>query len=630
MASTPNTSGASGGQFQLLSSRRFAPLFITQFLGALNDNLFKASLTLWIVFTLTDANTDLLVNLAAGLFILPFFLLSTSAGQLADKFDKSRLIRGIKIAEIGIMATGAVAWYLESTALMFGVLLLLGAQSAFFGPSKYAIIPQHLAEEDLIAGNALLEMGTFIAILTGTICGGLIAGSESTWVLIPIIVTIAGLGYGASLFILKATPPAPELRVNWNPFSQIVASFQYTRKNHYSVLLSILGVSWFWLMGSVYVTQIPNYVAEHLSGGTGVVTLLLAAFSAGIGLGALACDRLCGHKIEVGLVPFGALGLSIAAIHLTSLTVPVQAEPYDVADFLAAGGWRIVLDLMLLSLFGAFFVVPLNAFVQHNSPEQRRARILALNNLMNAFFMLIAALVGALLLTLAELSIPQLFLVMALMNVAVSLFIFQQVPLFAARFLVWLLSHTIYRVKHEGLEHIPDRGAAIIACNHVSFVDALLLTGAIRRPIRFIMIKSIYDLPVLNFVFRTARTIPITSKKDDPAAYENAFEEIDQALTAGDLLCIFPEGALSPDGELHEFRPGLEKILARRPVPVIPMALRGLWGSFFSASGAGFFKHPFKRIWSRIAVVAEPAWPPEQVQIQALESRILEMRGDWR
>jgi 1-acyl-sn-glycerol-3-phosphate acyltransferase len=289
-----------------------------------------------------------------------------------------------------------------------------------------------------------------------------------------------------------------------------------------------------------------------------------------------------------------------------------------------------VLDLVLLSMFGALFVVPLNAFVQANAPEKQRARILALNNLMNALFMLVAAVVGGVLLSLADLSIPQLFLTMALMNVAVSLFIFQQVPLFAARFLVWLLGHTMYRVKHEGLQNIPEEGAALIACNHVSFVDALLLAGAVRRPIRFIMIKTIYDIPVLNFVFRVGRTIPIMSRTNDPEAYERAFVEIDRALDAGDLLCIFPEGALSPDGEVNEFRAGIEKILSRRPVPVVPMALRGLWGSFFSAAGAGFFKNPFRRFWSRVDVVASAPWQPDQVATGKLRDHIETMRGEWR
>ena len=621
---------ADQGQFALLRSRRFLPLFVTQFLGALNDNLFKTALTLWIVFTLFEVNTDLLVNVAAGLFILPFFVLSTAAGQIADKVDKAGLIRRVKLAEISIMCLGGIAWLMGNPWLLFAVLLLMGAQSAFFGPSKYSILPQHLAEEDLVGGNALLEMGTFLAILIGTIGGGLIAGSDATWLLAPIVIAVAIGGYLASRFIPVAQPPAPEIRVNWNPVTQIAQTFEFARRNHYRVLLSILGVSWFWLMGSIYVTQIPNYVAEHLSGGSGVVTLLLACFSVGIGVGALVCDKLCGHKVEPGLIPFGALGLSFFAIHLCTLSVPASFEPYDVAGFIAAGGWRVMLDLVLLSMFGALFVVPLNAFVQSNAPPKQRARILALNNLMNALFMLIAAVVGAVMLSIADMSIPELFLTMALMNIAVSLFIFQQVPIFAARFLVWLLGHTVYRVRHEGLENIPEQGAALIACNHVSYVDALLLAGAVRRPIRFIMIKTIYDIPVLNFVFRVGRTIPIMSKSDDAQAYEQAFVEIDQALDAGDLLCIFPEGSLTPDGEMHEFKAGMEKILSRRPVPVVPMALRGLWGSFFSAAGAGFFKNPFRRFWSRVDVVADAPWRPEDVSAGALYHHVIAMRGDWR
>ncbi len=620
--SEPNT-------FHLLSHARFGPLFFTQFLGAFNDNLFRTGLSLWIVFELADVDTNLLVNVAAGLFILPFFLLSTSAGQIADKIDKASLIRRVKVAEICIMLAGAAAWLLGNAWMLFTILLAMGSQSAFFGPSKYSILPQHLAETELVGGNALIEMGTFLAILLGTICGGVIAGSDVPWLLAPSLVLVSVLGYLTSRGVPTAPPPAPDLQVNWNPVTQLVEMMGFTAREHYSVLLSILGVSWFWLMGSVYLTQIPNYVAHDLNGGSGVVTLLLASFSIGIGLGAVLCDRLCGHKIEIGVVPFGALGLSIFAVHLSTLTVPGAPAPYGISEFIQAGGWRVVLDVVLLSMFGALFIVPLNAFVQKSSPAEKRARIIALNNLLNAFFMLIAAVVGAALLTVGDLTIPQVFLTLAVMNVVVSVFIFQQVPLFAARFLVWLLGHSLYRVRHEGLDNIPEEGPALIVCNHVSYVDALLLAGAVRRPIRFIMIKTIYDIPVLNFVFRVGKTIPILSKSADPAAYERAFDEIDAALAEGDLLCIFPEGALTQDGEMAEFRSGIHKILARRPVPVVPMALRGLWGSYFSASD-GFFSNPFRRIWSRVDVVAAAPWSPDGLDLSALRAHVLGLRGERR
>jgi len=619
---------ASAHQFALLGARRFLPLFLTQLLGAFNDNLYKPALTVVIVYGISRGATDLLTNLAAGLFILPFFLFSAAAGQLADKYDKARIIRLTKAAEVAIMAVGLFAWSHGNIVLLFTALFFMGAQSAFFGPSKYAILPEHLGATELVGGNAQLEMSTFVAILLGTIVGGVLGDPTLNHLVGPVVVGVAVLGLVTSLAIPKAQSAAPALTVEWNPLRASVDMFRFARNHHYSVLLSIMGISWFWLLGSAYLTQIPNYVAATLNGGPGVVTLLLGGFTGGIGIGALLCDRLSGHKIEIGLVPFGALGLSLFGIHLSTQTLPAAGVPYDVATFLTGGGLPILLDVVGLTLFGGFFIVPLYAFVQQQSPADQRARMIALNNIINALFMVVAALFGAVMLKLSGVTIPELFLTLSVMNVVVSLFVFQQVPLFAARFLIWALSHSMYRVRHEGLEHIPDTGPALIACNHVSYVDALLLAGAIRRPVRFIMHKRIYDLPLLNFIFRTVRAIPIIGASEDPAAYDAAFEAIDQALAAGELVCIFPEGALTSDGDLNEFRPGISKILKRRPVPVVPMALCGLWGSFFSAKG-GFFRNP-SRFWSRVDVVATAPLAPEAATPARLAARILELRGEMR
>jgi 1-acyl-sn-glycerol-3-phosphate acyltransferase len=620
---------ASRKQFALLQTRRFLPLFLTQFLGAFNDNLFKTALTVVIVYGLGSANANLLTNLAAGLFILPFFLFSAAAGQLADKFDKSRIIRYTKMAEVAIMAFGFVAWSLGNATLLFVALLFMGTQSAFFGPSKYAILPQHLDETELVGGNAQLEMSTFVAILIGTIVGGLLSSADTSQLVGPVVVTIACLGLITSWRIPRAPAAAPELTIDWNPMRATRDMFRVARDHHYRVLLSIMGISWFWLLGSAYLTQIPNYVASYLHGGPSVATLLLGSFTAGIGLGALLCDRMSGHKIEIGLVPFGALGISLFGIHLSTHTIAEPTVPYDIAAFIAAGGLPVVIDIIGLTLFGGFFIVPLYAFVQQDSPPEQRARMIALNNIINAVFMVVAALFGAVMLQVSGVSIPALFLTLAIMNIVVSLFVFQQVPLFAARFFVWLLSHSIYRVRHEGLEHIPDEGPALLTCNHVSFVDTLLLTGAIRRPIRFIMTKRIFDIPGLNFIFRTVRAIPILPKAEDAAAYEAAFDEIDHALEKGELVCIFPEGTLTTHGEINEFKPGVQKILARRSVKVVPMALRGLWGSLFSAEG-GFFKGGPKRLFGRIDVVAGSAIDPADVSPEHLEDQIRALRGDRR
>ena len=617
-------------QFALLRDRRFAGLFYTQFLGAFNDNLFKSALSLILVYSglIAAENTNLFINAAAGLFILPFFLFSALAGQLADKYEKSHLVRIIKVVEIFIALAGGVTVYLQSVPGMLTVLFLLGVQSAFFGPLKYSILPQQLKESELIGGNAQIEMGTFVAILLGTLIGGIVAAQSEVSILLPIlVVAVAVVGYRASRFIPNTPATSPELKIGWNLFSETIKLVKLARDRK-TVFQSILAVSWFWLLGSVFLTQIPNLVKLHLSGGTTVVTLILSVFTISIALGSLACERLSGHKIEIGLVPFGAFGISAAGVDLYFAIggVSATADVLGWTAFLGVdGSLRVLLDMGLIGLFGGLFIVPLYALIQTRTPEGRRARIIGVNNILNALFMVAAAGGAALLLDVALWSIPDLLLAVALANLVVAIYIFRQVPEFAMRFVIWLLSHTMYRVTHVGLEKIPAKGSAIIVCNHVTFVDALLLAGAVPRPIRFIMFKTIFDIPLLNFVFRTGGAIPIISQHVDKAAYDDAFEQIQQGLDAGDLLCIFPEGALTLDGEVARFKSGIERILAKSPVPVVPMALRGLWGSFFSRD-EGAFKKP-KRFWSKVGVVAGDPINPADASASALRESVLALRG---
>jgi len=271
--------------------------------------------------------------------------------------------------------------------------------------------------------------------------------------------------------------------------------------------------------------------------------------------------------------------------------------------------------------------VPLYAMVQARTAPEKRARIIGSNNILNALFMVMASVLGILFLGVAGFSIAELYLTLAVMNIAVALFIFLQVPEFTMRFLVWLMGHSLYRVRHSGLEYIPVRGAAIVVCNHVSYVDALLLAGAIRRPVRFIMYRGIYELPVLNFIFRTGGAIPICSPKEDPDIYQRAMGSIAEALERGQLLCLFPEGKLTADGEIDTFKQGIERILARSPVPVIPVALRGLWRSFFSRSHGGAFRKPFRPGWRQVGIVAGPPVPPERASAEHLRELVADLRG---
>ncbi|OPB32813.1 MFS transporter [Pseudomonas fluorescens] len=619
-------------QFTLLRTRRFLPFFITQLLGAFNDNIFKQSLILAILYKLTiEGDRSIWVNLCALLFILPFFLFSALAGQFGEKFNKDALIRAIKIGEIVIMAVGATGFLTNHLELMLLALFAMGTHSALFGPVKYSIMPQALHDDELVGGNGLVEMGTFLAILAGTIGAGIMMSSTHYAPVVAVaIVAVAVLGYLASRSIPRAAASTPQLRLDWNIFTQSWATLRMGLGQTPAVSRSIVGNSWFWFVGAIYLTQIPAYAKEWLYGDETVVTLILTVFSVGIALGSMLCEKLSGRKVEIGLVPFGSFGLTVFGLllwwHSGGFPQNVQAN-----DWLAVLGygqaWWVLFDILGLGVFGGFYIVPLYALIQSRTAENERARVIAANNILNALFMVVSAIVSILLLSVAKLSIPELFLVVSLLNIAVNTYIFKIVPEFTMRFMIWLLSHSMYRVEHRNLQAIPDEGAALLVCNHVSFVDALLIGGAVRRPIRFVMYYKIYRLPVLNFIFRTAGAIPIAGRHEDIQIYEQAFARIAQYLKDGELVCIFPEGKLTADGEMNEFRGGVTRILEETPVPVIPMALQGLWGSFFSRDpNKGFFH----RIWSRVVLVAGGAVSVDAATPQTLHEIVGSLRGSDR
>ncbi|ROR98701.1 1-acyl-sn-glycerol-3-phosphate acyltransferase [Sinobacterium caligoides] len=620
-------------QFKLLSERRFLPLFVTQFLGAFNDNVFKNALIVLLLFG-TASNAEqgsLLVNLAAGLFILPFFLFSALAGQLADKYDKATLTRGVKAAELMIMALACFALYSGQVWLMLFILFLMGTQSAFFGPIKYSILPQMLTEDELVAGNAQIEMGTFVAILLGTICGSMLAGHSQAMLWLSIVlIAVAAAGLLASFYMPSAPSISRDLKVKLNPFTETTKLLKTAAENH-PVFLSLLAISWFWLLGAAYLTQLPALTKDSLGGNNNVVTLLLCAFTIGVGVGSLLCERLSKGMIEIGIVPLGSIGLSLFGIDLYFAINNFQ--PLAVAgEFIGAGGFlsshhaiRILVDIAMLGIFGGFYTVPLYAFIQANSAPKQRARIIAANNILNSLFMVVSSLLAILVLSKLHYSIAEFFLFLSVVNIAVSLYIYSTVPAFTVRFLIWMLTHTMYRVTHRGLDNIPKQGAAIIAANHVSYVDALLMGGAIRRPIRFIMLKSIYDIPVLHYIFKVGRTVPIVSSHVDSEVYDRAMRDIKEGLEAGDLFCIFPEGKLTTTGEMNEFKAGIERIIAETPVPVVPVALAGLWGSFFSHRGGPALSKLPRRFYSKVEIVAETPMAAEGFSVQELQYSIAEM-----
>ncbi|MCC7486940.1 MAG: MFS transporter [Burkholderiales bacterium] len=630
---SPASPPPESNQFRLLAERRFGPFFLVQFCGAFNSNLLKNALVVFLTFRAArfggsggEAGSGVLVNLAAGLFVLPFVLFSASAGQIADKYEKSGLIRATKAFEIAVMALAAWGFLAGSLAALFAALFLAGAQATLFGPVKYSLLPQTLKDTELVGGNALVETGTFVAILLGTIAGGVLAalaGSGPAAAAVA-VVGLALAGFAASCFVPRLPPADPALAIDWNPLRETWRNFRYIRGNR-TVFLSILGVSWFWLYGALFLSQFPDYAKSVLAGGEMSVSVLLATFSLGIGAGSLLCERLSGHKVEIGLVPFGSIGLTVFGVDLyfASLALPGGALASTWALF--SGPYvRVIADLFLMGLFGGFYIVPLYALIQSRTERHHVSRVVAGNNVLNAVFMVAGAAVAIALIRLGF-AVTEILLAAALMNALVAAYIYTLVPEFLMRFMVWILIHSVYRLRKTGLDGIPEEGPAVLVCNHVSYVDALVISAACRRPIRWVMDHRIFAIPLLSFFFRTVRAIPIAPAREDAALLERAWDGIARALADGELVGIFPEGRLTPDGELGAFRPGIRQVLDRTPVPVVPMALSGLWQSLFARSHAKV-TGLFPRI--RLAVgerVAPAAATPER-----LRELVLGLRGEWK
>ncbi len=625
----------SQSQFALLRRRRFLPFFVTQALGAFNDNVFRNALIILVTFHiagLSSGERDLYANLAAGLFVLPFFLFSANAGQWAEKYEKSRSIRWIKLAEIALMALAGVALWSHSLPLLLGTLFLSGAQSALFGPLKYSILPQALRPAELVGGNALVESGTFLAILLGTFFGGWLMGlsAGTLWVGVA-LVAIALAGWISSRAIPAAPATAPDLKLNWNPVSETWRNVMFLR-GHRAVLNSVLGVSWFWFFGSVFLAQLPNYTRLYLGGDQSVAPLVLMLFALGIGIGSLLCEVFSRRTVEIGLVPLGALGMTVFGVDLY-FARPEMAAVTGLSwqAFLAApGNLRICFDLLMIGVSGGFFTVPLYALIQQRSPRERLSRTIAANNILNAAFMVAAAIMAIVLLN-SGLNVPQLLLVVAVLNALVALYIFILVPEFLARFIAYLAAKALYRLEVKDIERVPNDGPALLVCNHVSYMDAILILGAVPRPTRFVMYYRIFDIPGMNIVFRAARAIPIAGAKEDPDLMERAFARIDAALAEGELVCIFPEGGLTTDGEIAPFRKGVERILATRPVPVVPMALRGMWESMWSRRDSRLARLRLpRRFRAHVELVVGEPIAPERAGAESLEARVRELRGEAR
>jgi len=640
-------------QFTLLRERRFAPFFWTQFLGAMNDNVFKIGFTSLVTYQsarFSGVDPKTVAFLISAIFIAPFLLFSATSGQIADKYDKAMLTRWVKTFEIAVMLIAGAGFWLHSAPLLYLCTFLMGVHSTVFGPVKYAYLPQKLSTYELVGGNGLVEMGTFVAILLGTIVGGIAAAIGATdgngaagaaaaapvgtpagavW-LAALCLVVALAGRTVSGFVPPCAAAQPDLRINWNPFSETWRNLQLARSNR-TVFLSLLGISWLWFVGATYLASFFNFAKDVLHADADVVTVLLAMFSLGIGIGSLLCDRLSRRRIEVGLVPFGSIGMSVFGIDLffASHALPPATHLLTVREFLAvAAHWRVLADLFLLAMFGGFYSVPLYALIQSRSAPSHRARIIAANNILNSLFMIVSSLM-AIALSRAGVGIPGIFLTTALLNIVAAAYIYALVPEFLLRFVAWVLVRTFYRVRLLNTERIPARGPAVLVCNHVSYLDAIVIMAESPRPIRFVMHYYIFRNPFIGWVFRGAKAIPIASAHENPAVLAAAYDACAQALADGELVCIFPEGRLTKTGDINPFRPGVLEILRRSPVSVVPMALRGLWGSVFSYEGESGQPRP-RRLMNRLTLVVGEPIAPQDATLERLQARVAELRGARR
>ena len=570
----------------LLKNRRFLPLFITQFLGAMNDNLFKSALVMLVTYELADAagvDGPLMVTAAAGVFIMPFFLFSATAGQLADRFDKAQLSRFVKAAEVVIMTGAAAAFFSQNVWALMAVLFLMGAQSSLFGPVKYAILPQHLHADELISGNAMVEAGTFLAILLGTITGGLlILTGGGVLVVSSLIIAVALLGYGASLFIPTAPALNKDLKVDLNVIGATVRMVRHAASRR-DVFLSILGISWFWLVGATFLSQFPTFAKVSLNGDEGVVTLFLSIFSIGIAIGSMLCSKLLKGEVTAKYVPFAAILMTVfmadlyfASTHVSAL-IGVGGELAGMQAFLSQPiGMRITADLLMVAICGGLYIVPLYAILQSRGDETHRSRDIASNNIINALFMVVSALVVTALLS-GGMTVPGVFMTVAIANAAVALYICRLLPdeLIKA-ILVWLFK-LAFRVEVKGLENWKAVGdKAVIVVNHVSFLDGALLAAFLpEKPMFAIntqMAKRWWVRPFLTLF----EAFPMDPTK--PLSTKSLIKEV----AKGKKCVIFPEGRITVTGGLMKVYEGPALIADKADADVLPVRIDGAEFSMFS------------------------------------------------
>lgn len=617
----------------LFKNIQFFPTFWTQLLSAFNDNLFKNALIMLITFKLALANSQSLVVIAGGLFVLPFFLFSAFAGELSDKYPKNKLSQYLKLFEVFIVIIGSVGFLFHNIHILLGCLFLLGTQSALYGPIKYSVLPELLPEAQMVKANAYVEMGTFLSILIGTILGGLLINfNYGEGIVSSVCFILALVGYFISLKIPKLSPVKPDLKISfnfWKLNSQNI-SLVYPQKN---IFLTVLGISWFWFLGACLLSLFPLLVKNVLFGDEHLVTLMLAIFSIGIAVGSIVCEKLSRNHLELGLVPLGSIGMVafLFDLYLSLGKYQYSGSIQTLNQFLSQEySLHILIDLFLFSIFGGFYTVPLYSYLQIRTKREERSRIIAFNNILNSLFMVIGA-VGLLGLFALKLSLVHVILVLSVLSLLVSIYIYFFMPEFLFRFICFLVANCFYKMKVNVPKIDPDK-SLVITSNHLSFVDWMLISSSISRPIRFVMDYRIYKNPILKVLFSLAKSIPIASKKDNEIIYNKAFLEIDKTLENGEIICIFPEGKITFDGKLNEFKKGIEKVLMNKDIQVLPVVIKGIYGSSFSRYIKNQYFKPIQALKffrSEVSILSLDELNSKNVTSESLEAIYRKELGDY-
>jgi acyl-[acyl-carrier-protein]-phospholipid O-acyltransferase/long-chain-fatty-acid--[acyl-carrier-protein] ligase len=612
---------ATGKYSDTLKVPGFLPFFFTQFLGAFNDNFYKIIVTLVALDIPTGAGGGKhYIPLIGALFILPFLLFSGYAGHLADVHSKRNVLVAAKSFEIVAMGLGFLVFFLDRFEPMLAVVFLMGLQSTFFSPAKYGILPEMLGEKNLARGNGLIEMSTFAAIILGTSLGGAIYESwkdHLEWIGMA-LVGIAVAGTLTSFGIAKVPRSGSSKQFSVNPASEIWYGAQQLYRNR-TLWLTVMGISYFWFLGALLQMILPIFGKEILMLGEARVALLFTFVAIGIGAGSLTAGALSSDRIELGLVPVGAIGIGLFSLALFA------SQP----SFGAAAA-----ALVLLGFSGGFFIVPLNATLQHRSGREEKGRLIATNNVLNFLGALFASALLLLLSNLMALPADQIILIMGAVTFAATAFAVYQLPDVFLRFVLWLLTHTVYRIRIAGETHIPRQGPALLVSNHVSFVDAFMIGACLPRFVHFMLHRDYYDNRWLHWLFRLMHAIPVSAinRRDIVESLKRARGE----LAKGNVVCIFAEGSISRTGRILPLKRGFEKIVQGSNAPIIPVHLDGLWGSLFSFAGGRFFWKWPKKILDPVTVsFGAPMAPGASVQdvrsaILALESAAYTLRPGAR